>query len=77
MVNLNQSLSEVIGRYSSKEIIGLLNSINVAVSEINSIEKVIADPLVKDNLLSARDEVSGRELTLAPPPFMSSPFKRD
>ena len=75
VVNLNQSLSEVIGRYSSKEIIGLLNSINVAVSEINSIEKVIADPLVKDNLLSARDEVSGRELTLAPPPFMSPHLK--
>ena len=34
------------------------------------------DPLVKNNLLSAKDEKTGTELTLAPPPFMT-PYLRE
>jgi formyl-CoA transferase len=68
---LNQALNEVFKTMTTAEAISLLNSINVAVSEINPVERVIEDPLVKENLLSAVDPKTGRSLVLAPPPFMT------
>ena len=69
--NLNQALGAVFKTFSSADIIARLQSIGVAVSEINSIGKVMEDPLVKDNLLSAIDPKTGKKITLAPPPFMT------
>ena len=46
-----------------------MRSIGVAASKINSIGDVAADPLVAPKLIKARDEKTGFELTLAPPPF--------
>jgi len=68
---LNQALGEVFKKFDSAEIMDRLKAIGVAVSRINTIAEVMADPLVKDHLLSAKDPVSGRELVLAPPPYMT------
>ncbi|MFH1090004.1 MAG: CoA transferase [Pseudomonadota bacterium] len=75
VVNLNQALNQVFRRFTSREIISRLKPLGVPASEINSIDKVMADPLVKDILLSATDPVTGREITLAPPPFMTPYLK--
>ncbi|MEW6264362.1 MAG: CoA transferase [Thermodesulfobacteriota bacterium] len=71
VANLNHLLDEAFNRFTAADIIGRLNAIGVAVSGINGIPQVMADPLVKDNLLYAQDPASGRELTLAPPPYMT------
>ncbi|MEW5723301.1 MAG: CoA transferase [Thermodesulfobacteriota bacterium] len=76
VVNLNKALGQAFGRYTSAEIIARLNEIGVAVSAINSIEKVMADLLVEENLLWAEDEKTGTRLTLAPPPFLT-PFLKE
>ena len=67
--SLNDELNRIFSTMTTNEAIQKLNSIGVAVSKINSIEEVMADPLVKDNLLSAEDAKSGTKLTLAPPPY--------
>ena len=73
--NLNVALNQVFGKMTSAECIEKLNSIGVPVSEINSIDKVLEEPRVKGNLLRAKDPVSGRELVLAPPPYMTPRLK--
>ena len=66
--NLNQVISTITRRHSSTELIELFHSITLPVSKINTMEEVIADPFVERSLLSAEDSVSGRKITLAPPP---------
>ncbi|HIJ39891.1 MAG TPA: CoA transferase [Deltaproteobacteria bacterium] len=66
--NLNQVISTITRRHSSAELIELFHSITLPVSKINTMEEVIADPFVERSLLSAEDSVSGRKITLAPPP---------
>jgi len=71
--NLNAEINAITKKYSSEELIELLTSITVPVSKIQTVREVIADPLVEDKLLHARDPVSGMHITLAPPPNMT-PF---
>jgi formyl-CoA transferase len=54
-------------------LIDLFTSITVPVSKIQTVTEVIADPLVQKRLLYAQDPVSGKRITLAPPPNMT-PF---
>lgn len=71
--NLNQAIQAVTRRFRADELIAVFRSITVPVGKIQSIPEVIEDPLVKRVLLSARDERTGMEITLAPPPWMT-PF---
>ena len=58
---------------STNELIGLMSTIGVAASKINTVTEVAQDPLVSGKLIKAADEKTGFELTLAPPPA-SAPF---
>jgi formyl-CoA transferase len=71
--NLNQAISAITQNYSSEELIELFTSITVPISKIKNIGEVISDPLVDKRLLFAKDHVSGKQITLAPPPNMT-PF---
>ncbi len=71
--NLNQAINAITQNYSSEELVELFTSITVPISKIKNIEEVISDPLVDKRLLFATDHVSGRRITLAPPPNMT-PF---
>jgi crotonobetainyl-CoA:carnitine CoA-transferase CaiB-like acyl-CoA transferase len=71
--NINKTISEVTRRMTTNELIGLMGTIGVAASKINTVKDVARDPLVSGKLIKARDEKSGFELTLAPPPA-SAPF---
>jgi formyl-CoA transferase len=69
--NLNRSINEVTAQHTSEELIELFTSITVPVSKIKITTEVIEDPLVQRRLLYAQDPVSGRRITLAPPPNMT------
>ena len=73
VTNLNAAINEITRNYSSEELIDLFTSITVPVSKIQTVAEVIADPLVQKRLLYAQDPVSGKRITLAPPPNMT-PF---
>ncbi len=71
--NLNRCISDITATMSTDRVIELMGGIGVAVSKINTIEEVIADPLVADNLIRATDPRTGFEITMAPPPYRT-PF---
>jgi crotonobetainyl-CoA:carnitine CoA-transferase CaiB-like acyl-CoA transferase len=66
--NINKTISEVTRKMTTNEVVGLMGTIGVAASKINTVTDVARDPLVSGKLIKARDEKSGFELTLAPPP---------
>ncbi len=71
--HLNQSISEITRNHTSEELIELFHSITVPISRINRIPEVVADPLIETRLLHSHDPITGTQLTLAPPPYMT-PF---
>ena len=75
--NLNDAVSEATAKMTTGRLLELMRSIGVAASKINSIEDVAADPLVAPKLIKARDDKTGFELTLAPPPFETSFLKEN
>jgi formyl-CoA transferase len=71
VTNLNQAINKITKNCTSEELIELFTSITVPISKIKSIREVISDPLVEKRLLFANDPVSGKQITLAPPPNMT------
>ncbi len=69
--NLNREINECTRTKTTNELIELCNKATIAISKVNAIEDVIADPYVKDALLTARDPVTGTDIWMAPPPFMT------
>ena len=70
--NLTKTISDVTSKMTTVGLLGLMNSIGVAASKINTVAEVAADPLIKGKLLKAKDAKSGFELTLAPPPVTTA-----
>lgn len=70
---INEQIAGVTERMNIDQVISLMNSIGVAASKINSLPDVANDPLVAPKLIKAKDDRTGFELTLAPPPF-PTPF---
>ncbi len=70
---LNQAIAEITRQMDTAELIAKFNAIRLPISKIQTIPEVIADPLVKPNLLKATDPQSGLTITLAPPPH-PTPF---
>lgn len=66
--NMNKSIAEVTRKMTTNELVALMGTIGVAASKINTVTDVARDPLVSGKLIKARDQKSGFELTLAPPP---------
>ena len=71
--NLNEAINNITKNYSADELIEMFKSIVVPISKIHTIPEVLEDPLVKRRLLYSKDPVTGKEITLAPPPNMT-PF---
>jgi formyl-CoA transferase len=71
--NLNQAINEITKNHSSEKLIELFTSITVPISKIKTVNEVIEDPLVDRKLLFSQDSVTGKRITLAPPPNMT-PF---
>jgi crotonobetainyl-CoA:carnitine CoA-transferase CaiB-like acyl-CoA transferase len=75
--NLNQAINEVTANFSTDEVISLFQEAKVAISRVNTIDEVLEEPIVQNNILFSRDEKSNTELTLAPPPNMTSFLKEE
>ncbi len=71
--HLNSAINNITKNYSSEELIEMFRSITVPISKIHTIPEVLKDPLVEKILLRSKDPVTGKEITLAPPPNMT-PF---
>ncbi len=71
--HLNHAISAITEAHTSEELVKLFTSVSVPISKIKTVPEVIADPLIRRRLLSARDGVTGSRITLAPPPNMT-PF---
>ena len=69
--DLNRSINEITGNYTSEELIELFNSLTLPISKIKTIPEVIADPLVERRLLSSQDSVTNADIILPPPPNMT------
>jgi len=69
--DLNRSINEITGNYTSEELIELFNSLTLPISKIKTIPEVIADPLVERRLLSSQDSVTKTDIVLPPPPNMT------
>ncbi len=69
--DLNRSINEITGNYTSEELIQLFNSLTLPISKIKTIPEVITDPLVERRLLSSQDPVTNTDIVLPPPPNMT------
>jgi formyl-CoA transferase len=70
---LNRAIGAVTRQLDSEELVAALNAITVPASKIQTLREVVADPLVTRRLLHATDPVTGKRITLAPPPCLT-PF---
>jgi crotonobetainyl-CoA:carnitine CoA-transferase CaiB-like acyl-CoA transferase len=69
VTNLNARINAVTRAVKTDALIEMLNRITVPVSKIKAVEEVTEDPLVKGKLLRSKDERTGTQITLAPPPY--------
>ncbi len=70
--HLNHAISAITEAHTSEELVKLFTSVSVPISKIKTVPEVIADPLIRRRLLSARDGVTGSRITLAPPQNMTT-----
>jgi formyl-CoA transferase len=75
VANLNREINECTKTKSSGEMIELCNKATIAISRVNTVQEVLADPLVETSLLTSVDPVTGTRIWMAPPPFMTSFLK--
>ena len=68
---LNQLIEEITVQHTADDLIGLFKSITLPASKINTLADVVKDPLVERRLLHSKDEKTGTEITMAPPPYMT------
>lgn len=74
--NLNLRINDCTKTKSTGEIIELCQKATIAISRVNTIEEVIEDVYVKEALLTAKDPITGTQIFMAPPPFMT-PFLKE
>ncbi|MCX5811847.1 MAG: CaiB/BaiF CoA-transferase family protein [Proteobacteria bacterium] len=73
--NLNRAIEEATVRFGTNELIGLFTNATIPISKVNTIEEVLEDPYIKDEILSSTDERSGTTIYLAPQPLTTSYVK--
>lgn len=73
--NLNSAIEEVTVRYGTDELIALFTNATIPISKVNTIEEVMEDKYVKDEILSSVDKKTGTTIYLAPLPVTTSYVK--
>ncbi len=68
---LNEKIEKITSQFSCDELVIMLREKRIPIAKINTIEDVINDPLVKTWLLKTKDPVTGVEVILAPPPYIT------
>lgn len=72
---LNVLIAEGTFRYETEELLAIFRQATIPVAKVQTVLEVCEDPAVKPKLLKAVDPVTGFEVTLAPPPFMTDHLK--
>jgi crotonobetainyl-CoA:carnitine CoA-transferase CaiB-like acyl-CoA transferase len=67
--NLNAQIEEITKSYKTDELIKLFTDATIPISKVNTIEDVIEDPYVKNEILMSEDEKTGLTIYLAPLPY--------
>jgi len=67
--NLNRAIKAITKKFTTEELIDIFTKATIAISKVNSIGEVVEDPYVKPNLIRSKDQKTGTEITIAPPPF--------
>jgi crotonobetainyl-CoA:carnitine CoA-transferase CaiB-like acyl-CoA transferase len=73
--NLNKTISGIMKNKTTDEMIDLCNKATIAISKVNTIEDMLKDPYVEQNLLTSVDPKTGTKIWMAPPPFMTPYLK--
>ncbi len=73
---LNDMINGCTRSKTTAEMIELCNKATIAISRVNTIEEVIEDEYVRGAMLTAKDPVTGTQIWMAPPPFMT-PFLKE
>lgn len=68
---LNEKIERITSQFSCSELIAMFQEKRIPIAKINTIEDVINDPLIQSWLLKTKDPLTGVEVTLAPPPYMT------
>ncbi|MCX8022256.1 MAG: CoA transferase [Syntrophorhabdaceae bacterium] len=74
--NLNKAIEEVTSSYTTDELIALFTNATIPISKVNTVNDVIEDPYIKDEILTSFDEKTGTTIYLAPMPCTSDYVKR-
>jgi len=65
-------IASVTRTFSTVELIAAFNAIGVPISSVHSVRDVCADPLVAEHMVCSRDDRSGLEIAISPPPVASA-----
>ncbi len=71
VARLNREIEALTAGQTADGLIALFQSIGVPVGKIQTLKEVCEDPLVRRRLLYTRDPVTGKRVTLAPPPYLT------
>lgn len=74
--NLNKQINACTRTKTTAEMIDICQKATIPISRVNTIEEVIEDVYVKESLLTAKDPITGTQIFMAPPPFMT-PFLKE
>jgi formyl-CoA transferase len=75
VTSLNQKIADVTKKFTTEEIIAKFTAATIPISKVNTMEDVVADPLIKDNMLTATDKRSGKTVHLPPPVVLTDYLK--
>ena len=67
VTRLNQDIAAVTKKFTTEDIIAKFTAATIPISKVNTMEDVVADPLIKDGMLTATDKRSGKTVHLPPP----------
>ncbi|MCP4416846.1 MAG: CoA transferase [Chloroflexi bacterium] len=71
-----EALTAVLRTISTDDLITQFKQIGVAVSRINRLPNVCAEPLIAANLVHAHDPRTGTEIAISPPPVISDHLRQ-
>ena len=75
--NLNKKIGAITGKMGTDVLIATLKAAGMAIAKISTVDEVASDPYIAPNLLHSKDEKTGQELTLAPPPIMTDYLRQN
>ncbi len=73
--SLNRAIEEATAKFGTDELIGLFTGATIPISKVNTIEEVLEDHYIKDEILSSTDKRSGTTIYLAPQPVTTNYVK--